>query len=130
MRSRPVLVFDGDCGMCTRCAEFVEQQLPSDVEVVAFQLTDRAALGLTEEQCERALQWVAPSGQVEQGHRAVAALLIDCGLPWSVLGWITRTPPTSWAAALAYRWIAANRHRLPGGTPACALPQAQRSTAA
>jgi hypothetical protein len=34
-------------------------------------------------------------------------------------------PPFSWGAAVAYRVIAANRYRLPGGSPACAV-SAQR----
>ena len=25
-----------------------------------------------------------------------------------------------------YRWVAANRHRLPGGTPACSMPASER----
>jgi len=31
-----------------------------------------------------------------------------------------------WAAWPMYRWIARNRHRLPGGTATCSLPQAER----
>jgi len=31
-------------------------------------------------------------------------------------------PPISWLAALAYHVISVNRYRLPGGTPACAVP--------
>ena len=27
-------------------------------------------------------------------------------------------------AGIVYRWVARNRHRLPGGTPACSLPPA------
>ena len=32
------------------------------------------------------------------------------------------TPPFAWVASAAYKWIAKNRHRLPGGTPACSMP--------
>ena len=30
-------------------------------------------------------------------------------------------PPLRWLAPYLYRLIARNRHRLPGGTPACAI---------
>jgi hypothetical protein len=37
-------------------------------------------------------------------------------------------PPISWIAAIAYHYVSVNRYRLPGGTPACAVP-AQITTA-
>jgi len=40
---------------------------------------------------------------------------------WICLGSLTFTPPTSWIASALYRAVAANRHALPGGTPACHL---------
>ena len=42
------------------------------------------------------------------------------------LGVLLLTPPFSWIAKAAYRWIANNRDRMPGGTAACALPQEAR----
>jgi predicted DCC family thiol-disulfide oxidoreductase YuxK len=39
------------------------------------------------------------------------------------------TPPVSWLARGLYRVIADHRDRMPGGTPACALPQEQRPKA-
>jgi len=49
-------------------------------------------------------------------------LLAASGRQWRPLAFLARTPPFSWIASLAYRWIARNRHRLPGGTPACSMP--------
>ena len=37
------------------------------------------------------------------------------------LGTLALVRPTSYVADLVYSWVAANRQRLPGGTPACAL---------
>ncbi|PXX54790.1 hypothetical protein DFR70_12384 [Nocardia tenerifensis] len=31
-------------------------------------------------------------------------------------------PPINWLTAALYHLVAVNRHRLPGGTPACTLP--------
>jgi predicted DCC family thiol-disulfide oxidoreductase YuxK len=39
---------------------------------------------------------------------------------------VLAAPPVSALAWPIYRWIARNRHRLPGGTAACSLSQADR----
>lgn len=126
MRDRAVLVYDGDCGICTKSAGFAARRLVPDAGVVAFQHTDLDALGLTPEECERAVQWVRPSGRVTAGHLAIGDVLRAAGGWWAPLGWLAQIPPTSWLAAVIYRWIAANRHRLPGGTPACSMPANER----
>jgi predicted DCC family thiol-disulfide oxidoreductase YuxK len=118
-RDRPVLVYDGDCGFCTTCARFLERIGP-DAEIVAWQLTDLAALGITEERAADAVQWVAVDGTIRSGHEAIAAVLCSAGRVWRLAGGTLRLPGVSWLAARAYRLIAANRYRLPGGTPACA----------
>jgi predicted DCC family thiol-disulfide oxidoreductase YuxK len=117
-RDLPVLVYDGDCGFCTTCARFLERIGPS-AEIVAWQLTDLAELGVTEEQAADAVQWVAVDGTVRSGHEAIAAVLSAAGPIWRFLGRLITLPGVSWLAARAYRLTADNRYRLPGGTPAC-----------
>jgi predicted DCC family thiol-disulfide oxidoreductase YuxK len=119
MRERPVLIYDGDCGFCTTCARFLERIGP-DADIVAWQLTDLAELGLTEEQAADAVQWVAVDGTVRSGHEAIAAVLSSVGRIWRIPGRLIVLPGVSWLAARAYRLTADNRYRLPGGTPACA----------
>ena len=53
-------------------------------------------------------------------------LLVDAGGAWRPLGRLLGLAPVRAAAWPVYRWIARNRHRLPGGTAACSLPQAER----
>ena len=84
-RERPVLVYDGDCGFCTTCARFLERIGP-DAEIVAWQLTDLAELGVTEEQAADAVQWVAVDGTVRSGHEAIAAVLGSAGRIWRIVG--------------------------------------------
>jgi predicted DCC family thiol-disulfide oxidoreductase YuxK len=117
---RPTLLFDGDCAFCTSCVGVVEKRIRPDAEVVAWQFADLEALGVSEQQAADALQWVEPDGAVLSGHRAVAAMLASAGPLWRLAGRVLLLPGISWAAARAYRLIADNRHRLPGGTPACA----------
>jgi predicted DCC family thiol-disulfide oxidoreductase YuxK len=124
-RERPVLVYDGDCAFCTRCAGALERIGP-DAEIVPWQLTDLAELGISEEQAADAVQWVQIDGEVRSGHRAIAAVLISSGQIWGIAGRAILLPGISWAAAKVYRLVAANRYRLPGGTPACAISNEDR----
>lgn len=120
---RPVLLYDGDCAFCTWCAGLLERLGP-ETEIVAWQLTDLAALGVTEQQATEAVQWVDVNGTVRSGHEAIAATLATAGRSWSLIGRALLLPGVSWIAARTYRLIADNRGRLPGSTPACARPSA------
>jgi len=125
-RTRPVLVFDGDCAFCTTSVRLLERIGP-EAEMAAWQLTDLAELGLTEEQASAAVQWIEIDGTVRSGHEAIAAALSTAGGVWTLAGRTLLSPRLAPLAARTYRLIANNRHRLPGGTPACAIdPQETR----
>jgi predicted DCC family thiol-disulfide oxidoreductase YuxK len=119
-RTRPVLVYDGDCAFCTSCVRALERIGP-EAEIVAWQLTDLAELGLTWAEAEAAVQWVAIDGTVCSGHEAIGAALSTAGGIWALAGRALLSPSLSPVAAGGYRLIADHRHRLPGGTPACAV---------
>jgi predicted DCC family thiol-disulfide oxidoreductase YuxK len=128
-RAQPVLVFDGDCAFCSSSARLLERIGPA-AEIVAWQLTDLDALGLTEAKAMAAVQWVEPDGTVRGGREAIAAALRSAGGVWALTGRALLLPGASPVAAHIYRLIADNRHRLPGGTPACAagVQETRRST--
>ncbi|MDG4766148.1 DCC1-like thiol-disulfide oxidoreductase family protein [Solwaraspora sp. WMMD406] len=118
-------VYDGDCAFCTMCVRFIERRIPTTATVVPWQWADLPTLGLTREQGGTAVQWV-PTGTVGSagaGPVAVAALLRTSNLPWRAAGTVLGLRPVTALAWPVYRWIARNRHRLPGGTAACAVPQ-------
>ncbi|SIR18749.1 thiol-disulfide oxidoreductase DCC family protein [Micromonospora avicenniae] len=123
---RSTFVYDGDCAFCTRCAEFIERHIPTSSRVMPWQFADLTALGLTEAECDQAVQWVGADGVRAAGPDAIARLLGDSSLLWRVAGAALRFPPVRAAAWPAYRWVARNRDRMPGGTAACAVPAAQR----
>ena len=116
------LVYDGDCAFCTSAVNaMVKARITADV-VVPWQRADLGALGLTEAAVPRrgpagragpdqlrapGVRPAAAAGGAGPGGRSAALLLL---------------PPFSWLAAGLYRLIANNRSRLPGGTPACAVP--------
>ncbi len=113
-----MLLFDGDCAFCTSSVRLLRRIGP-EAEIVAWQLADLAELGVSERQAAEALRWVEVDGTVRSGHEAIAAALGTAGRVWGVAGRILLLPGVSWLAARAYRLVADNRHRLPGGTPAC-----------
>jgi predicted DCC family thiol-disulfide oxidoreductase YuxK len=117
--SRPLLIYDGDCAFCTTCARLVESRVRPAADVVPWQLTELEPLGLGPEQATDAVQWVGGDGAVRSGHAAIAAMLLSAGPFWRAAGRVLLLPGISWIAARVYRLIAANRYRLPGGTPAC-----------
>jgi predicted DCC family thiol-disulfide oxidoreductase YuxK len=117
---RPLLIYDGECGLCSLCAEWARRRLPSGNNVIAWQrLPDLDALELTANDVTNAAYWIDADGQQHCGERAVARALVEIGGLWAVLGRAILLPPVTVLAAAMYRLIARNRHRLPGGSPAC-----------
>lgn len=118
----PMLIFDGDCSFCTTSAMWIDRRLPDTAHVAPWQRLDLEPLGLTEADVTAAAYWVDESGSTYRGARSIAKALVASGGAWKVVGIALQVPPISWLAALVYVVIAKNRHRLPGGTPACKLP--------
>ncbi|MEO6020516.1 MAG: DUF393 domain-containing protein [Knoellia sp.] len=124
-----VLLYDGDCGVCTKLSRVVTTHLRakrSDFTVSAYQDADLDRLGVSAQQCDEALQWVSSTGRVSSAQDAVARVLLAARLPLRPVGAFLLFPGVNALAGIAYRWVALNRHRLPGGTPACSLPASQR----
>ncbi|MFC8918065.1 thiol-disulfide oxidoreductase DCC family protein [Streptomyces sp. NPDC057116] len=122
MRDRPVLVYDGDCGFCTTCVRFAERRLRPRCVSTPWQFADLDELGVSRQRAEYEALWVTPVGTVHGGSRAVAKLLLSSRGGWPVVGALLGLPGVRRAAHGVYRLVADNRHRMPGGTAACALP--------
>lgn len=120
---KPLLIFDGDCAFCTTWVHRLERWLPIFPDAQPWQWLDLDQYGLTVDDVGRYAWYVTPHRQFA-GHLAFSALLrTQRGFAFRFLGWLLATPPFSWVAAVGYAFIAKYRHRLPGGTPACALPR-------
>lgn len=130
---RPLLVFDGDCAFCTTSADLALRLFPDAFDAVPYQRADLPALRLSEAACRARLQWVDAAATrgaarpISAGAEAVTALLRaggrarggPLGATARLVGAVAARPPLSWLAAAVYAVVAANRSRLPGGTPAC-----------
>jgi predicted DCC family thiol-disulfide oxidoreductase YuxK len=128
---RPTLVFDGDCGFCTAAVRFLERAVPGEYDVVPWQEADLSQLGLSQESCQRAVQWVGAAGAQREGAAAIAAVLGSSHRPAArASGRLLEARAVSCLAGLVYSAVAANRHRLPGGAPACGSRGENGKTAA
>ena len=115
-----VLIFDGDCGFCTSTANYVVAHSTAPITVVAWQLTDVTVFGLTEAQTAARVYFVT-GGEAFGGHLAFAHILwAQRNWALKATGWVMTVPPMCWIATVGYSLVARFRHRLPGGTPACA----------
>jgi predicted DCC family thiol-disulfide oxidoreductase YuxK len=118
---RPALVYDGDCGFCSRCARWAIDRFRTEVPVVPWQAYDLAAVGLTEADVRAASYWVHADGTTSPGHLGVAQALLAMRGGWPLLGRLLLVWPVRVVAQVVYRVVARNRYRLPGSTDACKL---------
>jgi predicted DCC family thiol-disulfide oxidoreductase YuxK len=120
-----LLLFDGDCAFCSSCVRAAQRILPGELRAIPWQrVPDLAIYGLTPEAAAASIHWVDSSGSLASGGEAVAHVLLAAGGAWWWLGRVLLLPGVRDLAALVYGVVARNRHRFPGGTPACRLPEA------
>ncbi len=119
---RPVLVFDGDGAFCSTTARLLRDRLrrsPEDFAVEPYQRLDLPALGLSVARCEAAVQWVGQDGRHAEAEEAIARALLASRRWVRPAGALVLAPGVRELAGVVYRWVSRNRHRLPGGSPAC-----------
>jgi predicted DCC family thiol-disulfide oxidoreductase YuxK len=124
----PLLIFDGDCAFCTSSARWLAERLHRksgpNAQLVAWQFVDLADLGISPQRAQQEALWIAADGTISGGAEAFAAWLRFRGGAYGLAGSGMSLPGIRRLAAAVYRLIAKNRHRMPGGSPACALPPA------
>ena len=113
------LVFDGDCGFCTSSANWLAKG--DRVAIVPWQFLDLDAVGLTVEQVSTSVWWLQDERPAEHSSRAIGRALVVRGGVFAWMGRILMVPVVRPPADAVYRLVARNRHRMPGGTPACQM---------
>lgn len=119
-----VLAFDGDCGFCQAAVRQMQFRARPRTKAVAWQTLPPE---LTQAHLERLDREVLlfDGGQVRCGGAPTLAGFLGSSPSrrYRLAGRCLRLPPISLAAHAIYRTVAMNRHRMPGGTAACALPR-------
>lgn len=127
MDGRALLIFDGDCAFCTQSVDFGLRRFDAWPATLPFQnLSDDELqdLGLNRLQVSEQVWLCLPGEPPLGGARAVTAILgLQPQLGWRLVSGLLRLPLMNCATAATYRWVARNRHRLPGRKPSCELTE-------
>jgi predicted DCC family thiol-disulfide oxidoreductase YuxK len=108
---RLTLLYDGECGFCTRSARWVERRdqrgrisaRPNQEEGLI------ESLGLTREEVDRA-SWAVESGGAKfEGAAGINRVLRELGGGWAVLGSLYRVPLVRWVEDRYYGRVARRR---------------------
>lgn len=81
-----------------------------------------ARTGLTVAQAIEAAWFVDGAGRQHRGAAAINAALAEIGGVFKLIAALYRVPGLRQLEDAVYRWVAANRYRLPGSAPSCAVP--------
>jgi predicted DCC family thiol-disulfide oxidoreductase YuxK len=114
------LVFDGNCGFCTRSrAQLLRFDRHHRIRTIPFQNPDAVArTGLDLDALSSSVWWLDDDGSLLSGAEAAAAA-ISAALGWRLPLWLQRLPGIRQLSDRVYAWVAANRFRLPGAAPWC-----------
>ena len=109
---RPLLVYDGDCGICRRWARHWQRVTGERVAYAPFQTVAARLPQIPLPEFQRAVQLIEPDGRVSHGARAVIRLLAHApGKEWLV--WVTtHVPGVATLLEWGYQWIAVHRDAL------------------
>ena len=119
---RGLLIYDGDCGLCSRTAAWIRRRLRRGYEVMASQrIPDLDRFGLTRREVHEAAYWIDPDGTRHGAHRAIVRALEESGGVLGFVAKIGRIWPVEPVAQWLYFLIARNRHRFPGAADHCRL---------
>lgn len=119
----PLFLFDGDCGLCENAVERMKSRIAPPIDFANYQSVDIGALGVSLASCLEGPVLVRADGTHVVGVGAMAGMLRTAGYPYRLFGRVMLVrgvlPLLTRVQAIFYR----NRHRLPGGTEACRIPQ-------
>ncbi|MBI3890945.1 MAG: DUF393 domain-containing protein [Candidatus Wallbacteria bacterium] len=115
------LLYDGDCGFCTRCVRVLAAwDRYGAIRMVPFQAPEGLSghPDLAFEDVQKAMQFYDATGKRWAGSEAFReiARLMPLGAP---VAFLLGLPIIRQLAALAYGWIARNRYRLGCNSSGC-----------
>lgn len=121
-----LLIFDGDCGFCTRSAGWIASSWRNGARRISWQqlgASRLSELGLSAESCREAAWWVEPDGTLYKGHRAIGKALAAAPGWKALAGRLILNRAVNPIASVVYALVARYRYRLPGGSETCRVDQ-------
>jgi predicted DCC family thiol-disulfide oxidoreductase YuxK len=125
--THPVIVFDGECVLCSANAQFVlRHDRAGHFRLASMQSEAGAALyrrfGIDPADPETMI--VVEGGRALRDSDAVLAVWRGLGWPWKAAGVFAAVPRA--LRDPLYRWVARNRYRLFGRRETCWMPSADQ----
>lgn len=111
-----VVIYDGDCGFCSRSVEYARIRVAPNLVYLASQKVNLEDYGLTKEDCEKALQFVTSDSQVVAAEKAVIQILKQGNFVLRLLGIVMSLPILNLISKLGYRFVAQYRGKVSGFT--------------
>ena len=119
---RGLLIYDGDCGFCSRTAAWIRRRLPRGYQVQASQRIENLdSFKLNRRQVHEAAYWIDPDGRHHRAHLAIVRALESSGGLMGSVARLGRVWPFEPLVAWLYDVIARNRHRFPGAADHCRI---------
>ena len=111
--SQATLIFDGDCGFCTRSAKWIYKRVGNQIELLPCQ-DPRRALDfptIEQEHCMEAMWLITADGTYYRAQDALPQILRM--MPrWRLIAWVCELPGIRHISPHIYRLIANNRYAL------------------
>lgn len=130
LMNKPILFFDGICGMCNRSVNFALSRDKNSLLYFSPLQGETAKQLLSEEDITRidtVILRPADGKPLYRRSAAVIRLLWILAFPWNVIGWILWCIPLP-IRDFGYRIIAGSRYRLFGKRETCRIPTAEERT--
>lgn len=130
MVEKPVLFFDGVCGLCNSSVDFAMAR-DREGRLLYSPLQGETAAALLSEQDLQNIDTViirtAEQGRVYRRSAAIVRVLWLLGFPWNICGWLLWLIPLP-IRNLGYRMVAGSRYRLFGKHETCRMPTPEERT--
>lgn len=127
---KPVLFFDGVCGLCNSSVDFAIAR-DRNARLLYSPLQGETAAALLSEQDIQNIDTVvfraAEGGRFYRRSAAIVRVLWVLGFPWNVCGWLLWLIPLP-IRNLGYRMVAGSRYRLFGKHETCRMPTPEERT--
>ncbi|KUN87147.1 thiol-disulfide oxidoreductase DCC family protein [Streptomyces griseoruber] len=118
----PVLAHDGDCGFCQTSVDRVRALAAPALDAVPCRFLPAEETAPHLQRLAREVLLLRGGTVLAGGADALARTVATSpSAAYRVLAAVVRLPGVRGGARAVYRWVSRNRHRLPGGTPACAV---------
>lgn len=107
--AKPLLIFDGDCGLCRKWIERWQRLTGDRVDYAPYQEVGSRFPQISTNQFEQAVQLVEADGSVKSGAYAVFSVLANrSGLRWLCNAY-EQVPGVRQLSEAGYRVVARNR---------------------